>query len=639
MLRLLAARTARGSKRRERGGLCSWPLLPTNLSSSSRDATTTTTGIEAAYAQAVESGALRPDDSQRRAVEQLELLQRAVVGRSRQRQRRREEEEEQEAARAPPPQRQQQQQHQQQGRPPPPPSDAPPLPSLPPTPACLGAYLWGDVGTGKTALADLFLRTLPADVPRRRQHFHPFMLSFHRRQHELLEALPKVAAPTRQGGGAMRVWRSALPEEDPILTAAREIALGGGGGGGGDVSAAAAPAPPRSSGGPPAPPPPIPTPLAVLCLDELHVTDVADAMTVSRLFSALMLEHGVAVLFTSNRPPGRLYERGLSRRYFLPFVRLCESRLLGLRLLGQGGGGGGEEAVGGVDYRRQQQQQGQARGVDGGKMFVGPGARAALERAWEAEKEGGKDHRPVVSSSFTLPVPAAGRDLAVPRALLRVAAEGSSSSSSSPAAAAPHKRRRLAAARFSFEELCGSAAALSSADYCALVEALTTATLARGGAGGQDGGGGGGGALFVDRVPRTLCPRAQRDEARRLVTLLDVACDAWAQRQSGGGTDGGGAAAMVPPRLVLALEGGEGGGGGGPDSLFEALARDRAERGEADDDDDEQEDGEDEGGVPASLRAEEALMYRRAASRLAGLTEVVDCSLGSARNSKGGDDD
>lgn len=625
MLRLLAARTARGSKRRERRGLFSWPLpLPLNLFSSSRDATTTTTaavGIEAAYAQAVESGALRPDDSQRRAVEQLALLQHAVVGRSRQCQRRRREaEEEEQETRAPPPQRQQQQQ--QQGRPPPPPSDAPPLPTPPaPTPACLGAYLWGDVGTGKTALADLFLRTLPPDVPRRREHFHPFMLSFHRRQHELLEALPKVAAPTRQGGGAMRVWRSALPEEDPILTAAREIALDGGGG---SVDRSAA----VSAGPPPAPPPPTPTPLAVLCLDELHVTDVADAMTVSRLFSALMLEHGVAVLFTSNRPPGRLYEGGLSRLYFLPFVELCESRLLGLRLLGQGSGGGGEEGeAGGLDYRRQQQQ---AR-VDGGKMFVGPGARAALERAWEAEQgEEGKDHRPdVSSSSFRLPVPAAGRDLAVPRALLLPRAAAAASSSSP---AAPHGRR-LAAARFSFEELCGGAAALSSADYCALVEALAATPTARGGGGGggEGAGDGEGGALFVDRVPVTLCPRAQRDEARRLVTLLDVLCDAWAQRQSGGGAGGGGAAAMAPPRLVLALEGE--GGGGGPDSLFEALARERAEQGEAGVADDQEDE---DGGLPASLRAEEALMYRRAASRLAGLADVVDCSFESARSLGGG---
>jgi cell division protein ZapE len=501
---------------------------------------------------------LRPDASQKRAVDQLALLQAAVVDRSRARRRRREQE---------------QQPDVQQ----PPPSAHPP----PSTPACLGAYLWGDVGTGKTALADLFLATLPADVPRRRAHFHAFMLAFHRRQHELLSSLPKVSAPTRQGGGSMRVWRTALPVEDPILTAAREIALGGGGGGGGADDASSSTS--SSSTSPPSPP----SPLAVLCLDELHVTDVADAMILNRFFSALTLDHGVSVLFTSNRPPGELYEGGLSRKFFLPFVRLCESRLLGLRL--------GNEA--GADYRRRRQLGGAGEGAGegatagtggGGAMFVGPGAREALERAWEQEttrQKGIEQARDVV-----VPVPAAGRGLVVPRALLLRPPSGS-----------------LAAAFFTFEELCGSAAALSSADYCALIAALAD---------------GGGGALFVSGVPATLDPRKQRDEARRLVTSLDVACDALAAATAAAQEDGGGAPA---PRLVLALEGG---GDGGPDSLFEALARERAERAAAagQGGDDEGDDCGDD--LPASLYAEEALMYRRAASRLAGMCEVVVCDEG-----------
>jgi predicted ATPase len=574
MLRLLAARAARASKRRAAHHHLS--------SSSSSDTPTRGPGIEAAYKAALESGALLPDASQQRAVESLALLQAAVVERSRRRRAPR-------AAAAadgeqrPPPQR--------PGAPPPPP---------PPPPPCLGAYLWGDVGTGKTALADLFLRSLPPDVPRRRAHFHAFMLAYHRRQHELLAALPRVAAPTRQGGreGGMRVWRSALPDEDPILTAAREIALcgggggGGGGGAGGDALLTPAPSPPRRPR----------RPLAVLCLDELHVADVADAMALARLFSALLERHGVAVLFTSNRPPWRLYEGGLSRKFFLPFVRTCEDRLIGLRVGGEGGGGG--------DYRRQRRSSsssssgggGGGGGGGGSAAFVGPGAAGAFERAW-GEEVGGR-RRLEDARAFRLPVPAAGRDLVVPRALLLLDdAGGGSAGAPQPQ---PPPPPRLSAARFSFDELCGPGAALSSADYCALVGAL--------GSGG--GGGGGGGALFVSGVPSTLDPRRRRDEARRLVTLLDVVCDAKARAEADG----------PPPRLVLEIDGDAAAAERGLDSIFDALSRERAAAAAAaakgEDRPGAEEDDDEDGGAPPSLYAEEALMYRRAASRLAGLCEV-----------------
>jgi predicted ATPase len=528
---------------------------------------------------------LHEDASQRDAVAQLQLLQTAVVGRWRERV----------AAAAAAEAASASAEATTTPTPPPP----------PPLPSCLGGYLWGDVGTGKTALADLFLRTLPPDIPRRRDHYHAFMRAFHRRQHELLQALPKVAVPTRQGGGTMRVFRSALPEEDPILTAAREIALGGCGSGGagggvggsGEGGSAGAQGPPSSS--------PFSTPLAVLALDELHVTDVADAMILARLFNALLLDHGVAVLFTSNRPPEALYEGGLSRRYFLPFVRLCEARLLDLRL-------GGRQGQGENDYRRLGRRRAEGDGGDSstGVMFVGPGAAEALERRWEEEERraGGKGAE--AKTPISLPVPATGRALAVPRALLPPASSAAAPSSSA-----------LAAARFSFDELCGPGSCLSSADYAALVGALSKQQQQQQQQPGAPPSSSP--ALFLTAVPQRLCPKRQRDEARRLVTLLDVLYDAHAAA-AGNGQE---ADAPPPPRprLFLSLveeEGGGGeGGGGGPDSIFEALARERAERAEAagggnDDDDDNHL-------LPPSLLAEEALMYRRAASRLAGLCDVV----------------
>jgi cell division protein ZapE len=133
-----------------------------------------------------------------------------------------------------------------------------------------GVYLWGGVGRGKSMLMDLAFECLDIH-PKRRVHFHEFMLETHQR---------------------LRRAR-ASEESDPIEPVALEIAAGA----------------------------------RLLCFDEMQVTNPADAMILSRLFANLLAE-GVKVVTTSNRQPGDLYKHGLNRDLFLPFIKLIETEML-----------------------------------------------------------------------------------------------------------------------------------------------------------------------------------------------------------------------------------------------------------------------------------------------------------------------
>jgi cell division protein ZapE len=126
-----------------------------------------------------------------------------------------------------------------------------------------GVYLWGGVGRGKTFLMDLFHAHLP--VPGRRDHFHRFMKEVHERLRDLREV------------------------EEPLDRVAAEIA--------------------RDA--------------RVLCLDELYVSDIADAMLLSGLYTGLV-DRGTTLVFTSNAPPSELYRDGLQRSRFLPAIALIE---------------------------------------------------------------------------------------------------------------------------------------------------------------------------------------------------------------------------------------------------------------------------------------------------------------------------
>lgn len=150
-----------------------------------------------------------------------------------------------------------------------------------------GVYIHGPVGRGKTMLMDLFFDAVPDGVAKRRVHFHAFMIAVHDSLHRARRAEKKQNGPDR-----------ALTDFAKNL--ARDV--------------------------------------RVLCFDEFHVVDVADAMILSRLFTAL-LDHGIIVVMTSNWPPEKLYEGGLQRDRFLPFIALLQARFRVMAL------------DGGTDYR------------------------------------------------------------------------------------------------------------------------------------------------------------------------------------------------------------------------------------------------------------------------------------------------
>jgi cell division protein ZapE len=236
-----------------------------------------------------------------------------------------------------------------------------------------GVYLWGGVGRGKSMLMDLAFAHIAVE-PKRRVHFDEFMLETHARLRKVRES----------------------EEGDPIEPVAEEIAAEA----------------------------------ALLCFDEMQVTNPADAMILSRLFGRL-LELGVKVVTTSNRPPRDLYEDGLNRELFLPFITLIEQRMLVVPVDGP------------TDYRLQR-----LAGVEVWHVPNGPEATAALSQAFFQLTDYPVEDRAKVPSA-ELDV-GSGRTLHVPKCLKGVAV-------------------------FSFKRLCGEPR--GAADYLAIARRFHTVII------------------------------------------------------------------------------------------------------------------------------------------------------------------
>ena len=236
-----------------------------------------------------------------------------------------------------------------------------------------GVYIFGSVGRGKTMLMDLFFQAVDMER-KRRVHFHAFMADVHMRVHDWRQ---------KRKLGAVR-------GEDPIAPVAEQLA----------------------------------SEARLLCVDEFSVTDIADAMILGRLFTRLF-ELGVIVVATSNVPPDRLYQRGLNRALFLPFLTLLSQNMDIVELAAR------------TDFRFEK--------LAGAPVYLTPAdakAEKSLDRAFAALSGRGRG-APMTLSVF-------GRDLHIPNAAANVA-------------------------RFSFHDLCEQP--LGASDYLEIARRFHTVII------------------------------------------------------------------------------------------------------------------------------------------------------------------
>jgi cell division protein ZapE len=238
-----------------------------------------------------------------------------------------------------------------------------------------GLYVHGEVGRGKTMLMDLFFQHSPV-THKRRAHFHEFMADVHERIY----------------GFRQNIARGEIADGDVIALTATSIF---------DEA-------------------------WLLCFDEFHVTDIADAMILGRLFSKLF-ELGTVVVATSNVAPEDLYKDGLNRALFLPFIAQISAHMDVLRLEAR------------TDFRLEK--------LVGVKMWLVPAdheANAALDKAW---------------ANMTGSAPCKSRDISIKGRILHVPCSANG------------------VARFSFAGLCEKP--LAASDYLRLAHDYHTILIDR----------------------------------------------------------------------------------------------------------------------------------------------------------------
>jgi cell division protein ZapE len=238
-----------------------------------------------------------------------------------------------------------------------------------------GLYIHGEVGRGKTMLMDLFFQASPV-AHKRRAHFHEFMADVHERIY----------------GFRQNIARGEIADGDVIALTAESIF---------DQT-------------------------WLLCFDEFHVTDIADAMILGRLFSKLF-DLGTVVVATSNVAPEDLYKDGLNRALFIPFIAQISAHMDVLRLDAR------------TDFRLEK--------LAGVKMWLVPADReadAALDKAW---------------AKMTGSAPCKPRDISIKGRVLHV-----------PCSA-------HGVARFSFADLCEKP--LAASDYLRLAHDYHTMLVDR----------------------------------------------------------------------------------------------------------------------------------------------------------------
>ncbi|MFJ5368500.1 cell division protein ZapE [Bosea sp. CER48] len=236
-----------------------------------------------------------------------------------------------------------------------------------------GLYIWGSVGRGKTMLMDMFFEAAPVKR-KRRVHFHEFLADVHGRINAYRQ----------------KIKSGEVKDSDPIAPVAADLA---------DEA-------------------------YLLCFDEFTVTDIADAMILGRLFTALFAA-GIVVVATSNVEPSRLYEGGLNRALFLPFIDLLQTKVEVLKLDSR------------TDFRLEK--------LGGAPVYHVPAddrAKAALDTAFKALSGVAQGPRTVLTVQ--------GHELALPQAAGGVA-------------------------RASFADLC--AQAYGASDYIAVAQRFHTLVL------------------------------------------------------------------------------------------------------------------------------------------------------------------